>query len=105
MKARQICARLRYQGSQLGDEVQSFEYDVRGAIAIRCLQLVADISVGGQRQTLLRHSRPRNVAAKSLESVALVNLGRYPRMQREARFLRHSVRTTRRSADGFGFKK
>ena len=37
MKTRQICAGLGNQGSQLRDEVQRLEYDVRSAIAVRCL--------------------------------------------------------------------
>ena len=36
-KTRQICAGLRYQGNQLRDEVQRLEYDVCGAVAVRCL--------------------------------------------------------------------
>ena len=35
VKARQICARLRHQGSQLRNEVQRLEYHVRGASATR----------------------------------------------------------------------
>jgi hypothetical protein len=40
VKARQICAWLRYQGRQLGNEVQRLKYDVRSPRAIRCLQLL-----------------------------------------------------------------
>jgi hypothetical protein len=35
MKARQICAWLRYQGGQLGNEVQRLEYHMRGSGATR----------------------------------------------------------------------
>jgi hypothetical protein len=37
MKARQICAGLGNQGSQLRDEVQRLEYNVSSAGAVRCL--------------------------------------------------------------------
>ena len=60
----QIHARLRYQGSQLGDEVQRFEYDVGSAVPVGGLKLVADISVGGYCQALLRHRWPGDVAAQ-----------------------------------------
>jgi hypothetical protein len=39
MKTRQICAWLGYEGSQLGDKVQRFKYDMVGPVAARCLQL------------------------------------------------------------------
>ena len=54
VKTRQICAWLWHQGSQLRNKVQRFEYDVGSAITVRCLQLVADISVGGDCQALAK---------------------------------------------------
>jgi hypothetical protein len=58
VKMCQIHAWLRYQGRQLGNEVQRFEYDVDSVVQVGCLQLVANISVGGYCQALLRYRRP-----------------------------------------------
>jgi hypothetical protein len=91
VKARQIHARLWYKGRQLGDEVQGFEYDMGSSVAVRCLELVADITLRGQCQTLLRHRRAADVPANPLQFVALVSLSRYPCVQREPRLLSHSV--------------
>ena len=44
--AGEIDSRPRHQGGQAGDEVQRLEDNVGGAVAIRCLQLVADVAVG-----------------------------------------------------------
>ena len=40
VKARQIHMRLGYQGGQRGNDVQRLEYDMRGPVTVRCLQLV-----------------------------------------------------------------
>jgi len=53
METGQIHSRLRHQGGQPGDEVQRLEDDVRGAIAVRCLELVTDVAIGGEREALL----------------------------------------------------
>ena len=66
MKTRQIHAWFGSQGAQLRDEVQRLEYDVRSAVAVRCLKLVANVSVRGQRQTLLRHRRSGYVTTQPL---------------------------------------
>ena len=55
VKAGQVDARLRHQSGQSCDEVQGVEDDVGGAVAVRCLQLVANVAVGGQRQPLFRY--------------------------------------------------
>ena len=47
VKARQVCAWLRYQGSQLRNKVQRFKYDMGGAIAPGCFQLVAHSAISG----------------------------------------------------------
>jgi hypothetical protein len=55
-------SRFRHQVCQPGNEVQWLEDDVRCAVAVRRLQLVAYISVQGERQALFRDSRPADVA-------------------------------------------
>ena len=45
MEACQIGSRSGYQGCQACDKVQWFEDDVGSTVAVRCLQLVADVAV------------------------------------------------------------
>ena len=52
MEAGQVGPRLRHQGDKPGDEVQRFEDDVRGAIAVRRLELVTHLAIVQQRQPL-----------------------------------------------------
>ena len=59
------------------------EYNMGSPVAVGGLQLVADVAIRGQRQPLLRHRGPGDVAAKPLQFVALVRLGRYPGVQRQ----------------------
>ena len=55
MKSRQIHPRFWHQGRQSGDEVQWLKDNVRRAIAVRCLELVTDLAIGGQRKAFFRH--------------------------------------------------
>jgi len=48
-------------------EVERFEDDMGGAIAVRCLELVADVAIGGERQALFRDRRAADVTAQPLE--------------------------------------
>ena len=50
VKSSQVDSGLRYQGDKPDDEVQRLENDVRGAIAVRCLELVTHVAIGSQRQ-------------------------------------------------------
>jgi len=72
VKAGQVDSRLRHQGRQPRDEVQRLEDDVRGAVAVRGLELVADVAVRRARQALLRDGRTADVAAQPLELLALI---------------------------------
>jgi len=47
VKACQICAWLRHQDSKLRDEVQRFEYDMGGPVAVWCLQLAETMELIG----------------------------------------------------------
>jgi len=57
MKAGQVDPGLGRQGGEAGDEVERFEDDMGGAIAVRRLELVANVAVRGERQALFRHRR------------------------------------------------
>ncbi len=48
METRQIDSWLRHQSCQFGNEVQWFEDNVRGAIAVRRFELIANIPGGRQ---------------------------------------------------------
>jgi len=56
---------------------------VGGAIAIRRFQLISNLALIRQRQPLFGYGRTGNVTAQALQFVALIGLGRYPRMQRK----------------------
>ena len=51
----QIDPGLRHQGGQPGDEVQRLKDDVCGAIAVRRLELITHVAMGGEREALFRH--------------------------------------------------
>ncbi len=53
VKSSQVEAGLRYQGDKPGDEVQRLENHMRGAIAVRRLELVAHIAIGQSFRVLL----------------------------------------------------
>ena len=50
VEAGEVDPRFRYQGGQAGDEVQGFEDDVGGAVAVRCLERISHIPLTGQGQ-------------------------------------------------------
>ena len=87
MKAGQVDAWLGHQGSQPGHEVQGVEDDMGGAVPVRCLQLVADVAVGGEGEPLFRDCRAGDVSAQPLQLSSLVRLCCDTGMEREARFL------------------
>jgi hypothetical protein len=53
MEPGQVDSGLWHQRRQLGDEIQRFEYDMRGAIAVGRFELVADIARGRPLQPFL----------------------------------------------------
>lgn len=75
MKAGQIDSGLRNQSRQLCDEVERLEDDVRGTSTTRCLQRVADVAIGRERETLFRHRRAADVTAQPFELLAFIGLG------------------------------
>ena len=62
VEARQVDPRFGHQGRQTGNEVQRLEDDVRGAVSVRPLQLVADVAVRRLRQALFRDGAAAEVA-------------------------------------------
>ena len=74
----------RHQCGQPGHEVQGLEHHVRGAVTVRGLETVANISLGGERQSFSRDRRARDIAAHAFQLLALVCLARDPGMQRES---------------------
>ena len=76
-------ALLWHQGSETGDEVERLEDDVRGAIAVRCLELVTHLAIGGERQAFFRHCWAGNVAAQTFQLPAFIRPGHHTGMQRE----------------------
>ncbi len=50
VKARQVDARAGDQGGQSRQEIQRFENDVGGAVAVRGLERVADVALGRERE-------------------------------------------------------
>ena len=63
VEACKVHARFGYQCRQPSDEVQRLEQNMGGAVPIRGLELVANITIGCQRQTFLRNCRSRNITA------------------------------------------
>ena len=57
VEACQVDSGLGHQGRQPGDEIERFEDDVRGAVTVGGLQLVAHVPAWGERQALLRDRR------------------------------------------------
>ena len=47
MKTSQMDSWFGYQGDQLGDEIQCFEYYMSGAIVVGRFELVADLTIAG----------------------------------------------------------
>lgn len=75
VEARQVDARAGDQGGQSRQEIQRFENDVGGAVAVRGLERVADVALGRERESLDRHGRTGNVAAESFQFIALMDRG------------------------------
>ena len=73
--------RFRYQGRQPGNEIQWLEDNVRGAVSVRRLQLVPDVAVRRERQSLLRNRRPADVATQPFELLTLIRPRRHAGMQ------------------------
>ena len=48
VKAGEVDAWLGHQSGQPGNEIQRLKDDVRGAVAVRCLELVPDIAIRRQ---------------------------------------------------------
>ena len=55
---------------------------MRGAIAIRSLELVTHITIRRERQPLFREHRPGDVATQPLQLLALIGLSRHPGMHK-----------------------
>ena len=84
IQSRQVDAGPGHQCSQTGNEAQGFEDHMGGAIAIRCLQLVAHLAVGGQRQAFLGYGRSCDIAAQPFQLVPFPGFGRHTGMQGES---------------------
>src|SRR5258707_13562481 len=72
VKARQVDARAGDQGGQSRQEIQRFENDVGGAVAVRGLERVADVALGRERESLDRHRRAGNLAVDAVPFMALM---------------------------------
>ncbi len=72
MGAGEVDPRFRYQGGQVGDEVQGFEDDVGGAVAVRCLERISHIPLTGQGQPVSGDGRTGDIAAQLLQLAPLV---------------------------------
>lgn len=57
VKSCEVDLRLWYKRDQLCDEVQGIEYHMGCAVAVGCLELVADIADRCQRQAFFRYGR------------------------------------------------
>ena len=66
MEACQIDSGLWHQSLQPGNEIQRLEDHMRGAIPVRRLELVANVAIRRERQSLLGYRRAADVAAQSL---------------------------------------
>ena len=109
VKTCQIDSGLGHQCGQLGNKIHRLKDHVGGAIAIRRFQLISNLALIRQRQPLFGYGRTGNVTAQALQFVpqgslssrtgphllALIGLGRYPRMQRK------TSRLTRTATEGF----
>ena len=54
---------------------------MRGAVTVRRLELVANVAIRRERQSLLGYRRAADVAAQSFEFLAFIGPGRHPGMQ------------------------
>ena len=84
VEASEVDPRLRHQGCQPGDKIQRLEDDVRRAVPVGRLELVADIAVRRERQAPFRDGRAADVATQPLKLVPLVRLCRDPGVERKA---------------------
>ena len=64
MKSRQIHPRFAHQSREPVDEVHWLENNVRSAIAVSCLELVANVAIWRERQPLLGKRRAADVAVQ-----------------------------------------
>lgn len=65
-------SRWGYKGGQACQKVERFQYDVRGAVAIRVFQPIAYFTLSGEREPLDRDSGPAEVAREPFELRARV---------------------------------
>ena len=72
--ANQIDPGPGHQGGELGNEIQWFEQEVRGAIGIGVFKGVAQFALIGDRQPLHCQRWPCDIAAESFEFAALMGL-------------------------------
>jgi hypothetical protein len=62
----QVHARRRHQRRQARHQLQRLEHDLRRAIAVRRLERITDLALGGQCQALAGHGRATHVTAQPL---------------------------------------
>ncbi len=62
MKAGQVQRRRRDESRQSGNEIQRLGDHVRGAVAVRGFQRIADVAARGEEQALFRDRRTAGVA-------------------------------------------
>lgn len=71
VEAGKIDAGLGDEGGESADEFLWGEYDVGGAVVIRCLEVIDDIAVGGEGEALFGDGGPSDVAAEAFKLFAL----------------------------------
>ncbi len=84
----QVHSGFGHQRRQLCNEVQRLKDDMRRAVPVRCLQLVAHVAVRRQRQPLFRHRWAADVPAQAFELLTFIGSSRHPGMQRKPGHLR-----------------
>ncbi len=67
----QVESRRRHERRELGHELERLEQHVSRTVPPRMFQTVEHAAVGEQRQSLRGHRRPRTIAAKPLEALAI----------------------------------
>jgi hypothetical protein len=67
----QVESRRRHERRELGHELERFEQHVSRTVPPWMFQTVEHAAVGEQRQSLRGHRRPRTIAAKPLEALAI----------------------------------
>ena len=72
MKPGKVHTRLRHQRRQTGNEIQRFEDHMGGAVPVRRLELVTDVTIRCQTQPLLGYRRAADVAAQPFELLAFI---------------------------------